>query len=395
MDVLVLDKAAFPRDKACAGWITPAVLAELKIDPVTYGRGRICQPVTAFQTGRIGGPEVKVTYGRPVSYGIRRSEFDHYLLERSGAQLHLGSAVRSIQRTGEAWVVDNRFCAPMLVAAGGHFCPVARRLSPGVDRHARVVVAQEIEFPLDARQKTACRVQPHIPELYFCNDLAGYGWCFRKGDLLNVGLGREDRSRLCEHVARFCEWLKQCGRIPSDTPTKMSGHAYYLYEHSPRRLLDDGVLAIGDAAGLACTESGEGIRPAVESGLMAARVIAAARGAYQCDRLKPYQELVTARFGKRKPHGSAFQLVRAVIRRFLGVQLLATQCFVRRVVLDRWFLHAHQPPLDENGEAYNEGDSRLSAAGKQRDLSLAVSGRLRQATPAKEGPCNEPERDAS
>ena len=28
-DVLVMDKSAFPRDKVCAGWITPAVIESL------------------------------------------------------------------------------------------------------------------------------------------------------------------------------------------------------------------------------------------------------------------------------------------------------------------------------------------------------------------------------
>ena len=53
-----------------------------------------------------------------------------------------------------------------------------------------------------------------------------------------------------------------------------------VYDHSARPLVDDGVLWIGDAAGLAYAESGEGIRPGVESGIMAARVIAAAAGDY-------------------------------------------------------------------------------------------------------------------
>jgi hypothetical protein len=30
----------------------------------------------------------------------------------------------------------------------------------------------------------------------------------------------------------------------------------------------------------------------------------------------------------------------------LAARLLASRWFVRRVVLDRWFLHAHQPPLE-------------------------------------------------
>ena len=31
-DVLVLDRVAFPRDKACAGWITPDVVSALRLD---------------------------------------------------------------------------------------------------------------------------------------------------------------------------------------------------------------------------------------------------------------------------------------------------------------------------------------------------------------------------
>ena len=87
LDVAILDKAVFPRHKVCGGWITPAVLAELEIDPAEYGRGRVLQPITAFRTGSIGGPAIETLYGAPVSYGIRRCEFDDYLLRRSGARL--------------------------------------------------------------------------------------------------------------------------------------------------------------------------------------------------------------------------------------------------------------------------------------------------------------------
>ena len=82
MDVLVIDKATFPRDKVCAGWITPEVITELQIDVPEYRHGRTFQPITAFRVGIIGTREVvDVEYRRPVSFGIRRCEFDHYLLQ--------------------------------------------------------------------------------------------------------------------------------------------------------------------------------------------------------------------------------------------------------------------------------------------------------------------------
>jgi flavin-dependent dehydrogenase len=181
--------------------------------------------------------------------------------------------------------------------------------------------------------------------LYFCRDFVGYGWCFRKGNYLNVGLGREDRDRLPEHVAAFCEYLRQEGRIPRNLPGKFRGHAYLLHEHSPREVVDDGVLLVGDAAGLAYAESGEGIRPAIESGLLAAEVIAAAADDYSRQGLEPYRTLLEARFGRRRPKGSSARRVPSRLRQFIAARLLASRWFVRRVVLQRWFLHFGQPPL--------------------------------------------------
>src|SRR5205823_7702903 len=89
-DVIVMDRAAFPRDKVCAGWITPQVIADLHIGVDEYRHDRTFQPITGFRTGLVGGTgEMETTYDRPVSFGIRRCEFDHYLLQRSGARLRL------------------------------------------------------------------------------------------------------------------------------------------------------------------------------------------------------------------------------------------------------------------------------------------------------------------
>ena len=45
LDVLILDKSVFPRDKVCAGWITPQVVEELDLDVDDYRRGRVLQPI--------------------------------------------------------------------------------------------------------------------------------------------------------------------------------------------------------------------------------------------------------------------------------------------------------------------------------------------------------------
>ncbi|MEI7968712.1 MAG: NAD(P)/FAD-dependent oxidoreductase [Betaproteobacteria bacterium] len=345
IDVLVLDRKAFPRDKICAGWITPAVVATLALDADDYRRdGRTFQPITGFRTGVIGGAEVHTTFADPVSYGIRRCEFDAYLLERSGARLAPPAPLRSLDRTPGGWVANGDIEAKVVVGAGGHFCPVARQIGARLGQSEPVVAAQEIEFRLTEDQQRDTLAEGAVPELYFCDDLKGYGWVFRKGEFLNVGLGREDNHRLAEHVQAFSAWLRSRGRIPGDTPARFGGHAYLLYHHAPRPFLADHALLVGDAAGLAYPQSGEGIRPAIESALYAADTLVAAAGDYREARLAPYREAMQARFGRRETRSLSDRLPPA-LRTFAGTRLLGSAWFTRHVVIDRWFLHSDQAVL--------------------------------------------------
>lgn len=344
--VAILDKAAFPRDKVCGGWITPAVLDELQIEPSKYAYGRGLQPITGFRVSCMGGPELETYYDAPVSYGIRRCEFDDYLLRRSGARLLLASPLTHLERSRGEWIVNSEIRTPMLVGAGGTFCPVARILGAKVNRET-VIAAQEVEFVMDARQADACAVRPEIPELYFCSDMKGYGWCFRKQDVLNVGLGRLDPRGLAGHVGDFVKFLRQRKRLPIDPLPPFRGHAYLLYGRTPRAVVDEGVLLIGDAAGMAYAQSGEGIRPAIESGLLAARAIAEAQGIYSPERLELYRDSLVKRFGKTDSHWATRigSHLPATAVAFLARRLLATNWFTRGVVLDRWFLHREEVAL--------------------------------------------------
>jgi flavin-dependent dehydrogenase len=425
LKVAILDRRAFPRDKVCGGWITPAVLEELQIDAAEYARGRVFQPITGFLTstvptcfspsavakGRqnkdrasirkfgtdswdgassIGGPEVRTDYSAPVSYGIRRFEFDEFLLRRCGARTLDAAPLASCEPTRSGWMVNGHIETRLLVGAGGHFCPVARLL--GADARQEVAVAaQEAEFELDAAQRASCPIQGEIPELYFCRDMKGYGWCFRKQNFLNIGLGRLDQRELPAHVAAFTEFLKRIGRLPFDLPAcppgraAMRGHAYLIYRKAARKFISDNVLLIGDAAGLAYSQSGEGIRPAIESGLLAARAILAAQGDYSEARLGAFRDLLRERFGKSgrfqagslrslraqpaldcggprrfafsaaRGEGNAFEVSNILtaiggalpsgMMAAAAATLLRSRWFTRHVVLDSWFLHRHTPAL--------------------------------------------------
>ena len=342
LDVLVMDKHTFPRDKVCAGWVTPAVLESIELDVDDYAQGRVIQPIHGFHTGTIGGAAAETHYGRAVSFAIRRCEFDDYLLRRSGGRLRLGESLASMVREGDTWLVNDEIRTPLVIGAGGHFCPVARTLQGASRASETIVAAQEIEYRRTPEERCTCRIEQDVVQFYFCADLKGYGWCFAKGDYLNIGLGREDSHGLSGHVERFRAWLQASGRIPHELPGKFNGHAYLLYPESRRKPVDAGVLLVGDAAGLAYPRSGEGIRPAVESALMAAEAILAAAGDYRPARLAPYVDRLTQRYGRKNlQHATAAWLPQGLTQS-LGAKLLATDWFARHVVIDRWFLHAQQ-----------------------------------------------------
>lgn len=344
LDVVVIDKRAFPRDKTCAGWVTPAVMQSLGLDLGDYGRANTLQPLHAFRVGVIGERAVTTPAAQaPLSYGIRRCEFDHYLLARCGAEAREATPVRALERTGGAWRVNGEIEARLLVGAGGHFCPVARALGADLGKGEPAVAAQEVEFRMTPEQAAECACEASTPELYFCPDLKGYGWVFRKGEYLNVGLGRVDNHRLSEAVADFCRWLVEARRLPADLPAKFKGHAYLLYDHSARPVIADRALLVGDAAGLAYPQSGEGIRPAIESALLAADCILAAGGDYGAARLAPYSTAIEARFGPRQARRPRPALER--LKAAAAPALLANRWFASRVVVDRWFLHRQQAAL--------------------------------------------------
>lgn len=338
-DVAIADRATFPRDKVCAGWLTPAVFDLLELDPEDYRRtGLTLQDVTSFRTGVLGRRLVETKYGRVVSYAIRRCEFDDFLLKRSGATVLENTPVTSLRRNGDQWIVNDAIRTRVLIGAGGFFCPIARHLREalhtgapcGAKGPSSPVVAKEAEFPIDADTDATAATGP---ELFFCQDLDGYAWCVRKGRYLNVGIGRRSNDGFGSHVKQFGEFLETSGRLADASKLKWHGHAYFASGAGVRPLVDDGVLVIGDAAGLAYPESGEGIRPAIESGLLAAQALISADGRVDRAALEPYAEEIRRRHPAAPPAGRFRAATTAI-----GGLLLRSPFFARHVVLDRWFL---------------------------------------------------------
>ena len=114
-NVVVADRARFPRDKVCAGWLTPGVFPTLELDPNAYrAAGLTLEEITAFRTGvldRTGERPhrqlIETRYPRVVSYAIRRCEFDDFLLRRADVRVLENTPVTSIRRASDRWVIND------------------------------------------------------------------------------------------------------------------------------------------------------------------------------------------------------------------------------------------------------------------------------------------------
>jgi flavin-dependent dehydrogenase len=339
--VLVVDAARFPRDKVCAGWITPQVAEHLALDTAAYAEQHTYQPLQGFRVGWIGeDAAVAVEYARPIGAAIRRCEFDGYLLSRSGASVSQGTPVSTIRRHDRRWVVNERWSAPIVVGAAGYNCPVARALNGPSTTRTPLIVAREVEFVLSGQSLQDCAVESQVAELFFTADLAGYGWCVRKQHVMNVGLGRLDRQLTRAEVDAFARFVGRTRRFEVPPLERWRGHAYIAGAPAARKRRGDGLVLIGDAAGLASDKSGEGIGPAVESGLMAANVIL--EGGLSPDALSRYEVLVARRWSAPGALSRLTGLVPDGMTRPIARRLLRSPGFVRRVVLNRWFLHANE-----------------------------------------------------
>ena len=271
VDCLVLERAAFPRVKLCAGWITPDVFSDLQLDPTDYPHG-----LTRLKGLRlsVGGLRLQLP-SRQLE--VRRAEFDAFLLQRAGVRTATHH-VRNIERTHDGYIVDGAFSGRYLVGAGGTHCPVARTFF--VDANPRstdtLIVTQEEEFRAQVADTSAAGTC-HL--WFFTDGLPGYAWYVPKvGDWVNIGVGgkaatlgaRGDTIR--RHWELLVERIEALDLVRGHVYAP-KGHAYYVRD-SRREVCVGNAFVVGDAAGLATADMGEGIAVAIKSGLAAAEAIA-------------------------------------------------------------------------------------------------------------------------
>jgi len=311
LDVLLLEKAAFPREKVCGDGLTPRAVREL----ITLGIPTPAEDGWIKNHGlRIvgGGHRLELPWPDLASfppYGLvrTRQDFDEILAKHAvkhGARLRESTNVTDPildDRTGaiigvRAKAMDNdgrptgellTFRAPLVVAADGN----SSRLSMSMDRPKRD------DRPMGVAVRTYYTSPRHDDDYLeswlelWSKDrqsgkqvlLPGYGWIFGVGDgTSNVGLGILNTSSAFGKVdykdilRRWVDTLPPEWTFNDDTITgPVLGAALPMgFNRQPHYAR--GLLLVGDAGGMVNPFNGEGIAYAMESGRLAAEVIAQA-----------------------------------------------------------------------------------------------------------------------
>ncbi len=260
-DVLLLDRAGFPRDKPCGGGVLVSALKLLpySLDPVTE------RTITTFRVRYKRSWEFEHRYHEPLAIMTQRSRLDQYMVEQAigvGAEFRDGSAVRDVDQSTITLSNGDIHEAPVIVAADGANGIVRRAL--GLPKLRGAVALEGNASRLDQR---AGKRWSDAVGLELGSMPGGYGWVFPKDDHCNVGLGGFPAAapRLRQELSLYAnvESFDAAGL------TALRGHHLPLRE--PNSALVCGRVAfVGDAAGLVDPLSGEGIGNAIRSAQLAA-----------------------------------------------------------------------------------------------------------------------------
>ncbi|WP_284117622.1 geranylgeranyl reductase family protein [Streptomyces fragilis] len=371
LDVLLLEKTAFPREKVCGDGLTPRAVKEL------VAMGIDISPEAGWLRNKglrviSGGMRMELDWPQLATFpdhGLvrRRDDFDERLAHqarKAGARLVERCNVTGPvldERTGRITGVHTRlgadkrpvtFRAPLVVAADGN----SSRLSLAMGLHRRD------DRPMGVAVRTYFTSPRHDDdyleswlEVRDCPEpdgrlLPGYAWVFGMGDgTCNVGLGVLDASL----PYRDPDWRgvlrTWCASLPEEwgfTPENMTGPVrgaalpmgYNRQPHYSAGLLlvgdaagavnpvsythldvykrqphySAGLLLVGDAAGAVNPFNGEGIAYAMESGRIAAEVVVQARARRGAEgretALRHYPQVLKA------AHGGYYTLGRAFVK---------------------------------------------------------------------------------
>jgi len=306
IDVLLLEKSGFPRDKVCGDGLTPRAVKQLigmglDLDQPGWQKNKGLRIVGAGHRLELPWPDLAHFPG----FGMVRTrmELDEILArhaQKAGARLHertnvtgpvyddrtgnvIGVTARQVDENGRRTGEEITYSAPIVVASDGVSARMAMAL--GMERRDNrpmaVAVRAYYETPRHDDEWMESWLELWAGKPGESDLLPGYGWIFAVGDgTANVGLGLLNSSKGFQNVDyrdSLTRWLantpEEWGfRDDANRRGKIGSAALPMgFNRKPHYLR--GLLLVGDAGGMVNPFNGEGIDYALEAGHTAADTI--------------------------------------------------------------------------------------------------------------------------
>lgn len=288
--VLVLDKANFPRSKSCGGGVSPAIAQWFDFDFAPVVQNHVSQVKYTF---KMGDPAEVELEGVTPMWMVQRSQFDNFLIEQAtdkGAEFKSGIEVTSAALQGDTWQIqtsDGTFEGKYLIAADGVNSTVAKLM--GMENTSTIAAASlQVTGEVSDRRKMTAFFD-------FGSLKNGFMWCFPKADGFSFSAAyvRNPKGKPDELKKQLTKYAELFGLDASQGEYKE--HPLNLW-NKERTLHSDRALLVGEAAGMVDPLIGEGIRPAMFTGVRAAgAVIGALQG--DANALASYTESVNQEWG--------------------------------------------------------------------------------------------------
>jgi len=269
LDVLLIEKSSFPREKMCAGGVPGSVLDILPIDDFK----QCAIPIEKYSFTYRGKKKAIGAIAPGGIYSIERGVFDYRLAKcavNAGARLVENFRIVNARGIGGKITVKGsdggKFSGKILVGADGGHSLISQKFNFNhIGKGSRDMgICGYYKFYPDERTLKHFRNTVHLDFNFIKGGVAGI---LPKKDYLWIGVFKGERGTLGPLEKASDGFIEMLGLIGKKD--RFGGLLIPLYR-GKRRLTKDNVILIGESAALVNPLSGEGIKPCMESGEIAA-----------------------------------------------------------------------------------------------------------------------------
>lgn len=284
--VLLVERYALPRYKACAGGVSPAIAQWFDFD---FTPAIACKVDQIGYTWKLEDPVSAKLEGLEPMWMVQRDVFDHFLVKQAqqqGAELKDDTAVTGIEFKSDRWQVNTANGAVegrYLIAADGAEGPMSKWLGFKQPKQQRIGATLETVAP--SANNTNAKFEFGLLK-------NGYLSAFPKGNGYSIAAATF-RGDLPNLQPSLTDYASQMGIDASSS--KFSTHSLCLWDGNQKLHTQNAILA-GEAACIVDPLLAEGVRPSIFTGVKAAEAIDQAI-AGNANALETYSQVVSDEWG--------------------------------------------------------------------------------------------------